>query len=322
VSEVPSPPRDSTAPLDLDRVRREIDEEVRARRAAGDFPADMERELDLVFASVSPAATAGNDLRGLLQAADRAAFIDPHPPTGSRIPAVGVVKKTERKLLGWYFNHLAQQVTIFAGTSVRALQLLTERLERVEQALPRVRVSGIGQTPQDDVEVDLAGRVAAAFAGVADRVLVAGDDRGLLGPLAAAGIDAYCIAAGAVGPSAGAGAISPAERRVGDPLDHLARLAPAALGGVVLLGLDPLATATKLAFVEAAAAALADGGRLAVVAARPEGWGDANPIEADLAPGRPLRPQTWSAVLAANAFADVTVREGPDSVLVTATLRP
>jgi hypothetical protein len=310
----------SGAPIDLDRVRREIDDEVRARRAAGDFPADMERELDLAFARVSPAATAGNDLQGLLQAADRAAFIDPHPPTGSRIPVLGAVKKTERKLLGWYFNHLAQQVTIFAGTAVRAMQLLTDRLERVEQALPRVGAAGIGHATPADLGTDVADRLAAAFAGVHERVLVAGDDRGLLGPIVAAGVDAYGMAGSDA--AAGSGGGSSVERRAGDPLDHLARLAPGSLGGVVLLGLDPLATATKLAYLESAAAALVDGGRLAVVAQRSEDWGDANPVEADLAPGRPLRPETWASVLAADGFVDIVVHDGADGLLVTAILRP
>ncbi len=101
--------------LDLDLVRREIDEEVRARRASGDFPPGMERELDLAFARVSPVATTGDDLEGLIQAADRSAFIEARPPVASRTAVLGLVKKGELKLLGWYFNHLAQQMTSFAG---------------------------------------------------------------------------------------------------------------------------------------------------------------------------------------------------------------
>jgi hypothetical protein len=315
----PAPSGDG-APIDLDRVRREIDEEVRARRAAGDFPADMERELDLAFARVSPAATTGSDLRGLLQAADRAAFIDPHPPTGSRVPLLEVVKRTERKLLGWYFNYLAQQLTTFAGAAVRALQVLTDRLERVEQALPRAGDPGIGRAAAGPLAPEVATFVVAAFAGVEGRVLVAGEDRGLLEALVADGVDAYGVAAGDERLSA-SGAPSSAERRDADPLDHLARLAPDSLGGLVLLGLDPLATATKLAFVELAADALVDGGRLAVAGARPELWGTANPIEADLALGRPLRPETWSAVMAARGFGGITVADGADGHVVTATLR-
>ena len=41
-------------PLDLDRLRREIDAEVRARRASGAYPPGFERELDAVFARYAP----------------------------------------------------------------------------------------------------------------------------------------------------------------------------------------------------------------------------------------------------------------------------
>jgi len=46
--------------VDLQQVLREIDEEVDARRAAGDFPPGMERDLDLVFARFAPATTSGD----------------------------------------------------------------------------------------------------------------------------------------------------------------------------------------------------------------------------------------------------------------------
>ncbi|MGD9797107.1 MAG: hypothetical protein AB7H43_04295 [Acidimicrobiia bacterium] len=307
---------DAVPAIDLDRVRREIDEEVRARRAAGDFPPGMERELDLAFARVSPPATTGRDLRGLLEAADRAAFVEARPPTASRLPPLVLVKKAERKLLGWYFNHLAQQVTTFAGATVRTLQVLTERLEHVEQALPRGAVAGVGAPAPSRLEDGLADRLLAGLHASPGRVLVAGEDAGLLDRLVEAGVDAYGVSAGPGGTGAAG-----VERRSGDPLDHLVNLAPDSLGGVVLLGLDPLATATKLAFVEAAVDALADGGRLSVVGHRPERWGEANPVEADLAPGRPLRPGTWVAVLEAGRFVDAVVHDGGDHHVVSATLR-
>jgi hypothetical protein len=44
----------------------------------------------------------------------------------------------------------------------------------------------------------------------------------------------------------------------------------------------------------------------------PAAWaGEHLPPEADLAPGRPLRPATWEAVLGAAGYA-VTVHESPD----------
>ena len=59
----------SDAPdLDLQQVLREIDDEVRARRAAGEFPPGMERELDLLFARFAPPTVSGDNLDGLLEA--------------------------------------------------------------------------------------------------------------------------------------------------------------------------------------------------------------------------------------------------------------
>jgi hypothetical protein len=307
---------EASTSFDLDQVRREIDEEVRARRASGDFPPGMERELDLAFARVSPVATTGDDLEGLLQAADRSAFIEARPPMASRTAVLGLVKRSEQKLLGWYFNHLAQQVTSFAGATVRTLTVLADRLERVERYLPHVEPSLLDHDAGWGVDADVAQRAAARFRDVTGRVLVAGRDENLVPALVAAGIDAYGVAPAAVrqvGPTV--------DQRDGDPLEHLADLAPGSLGGAILLGLDALATGAKLAHVEAAAVAVDDGGRLLVVAGRPEHWGLDNPVEADLAPGRPFRLETWSVVLEGHGFAAVEVDDAGGSFLVSALRR-
>lgn len=304
-------------PVDLDRVRREIDEEVRARRDSGDFPPGMERELDLAFARVSPVGSTGDDLEGLLEAADRAAFIESQPPTASRIVALTVIKKTERKLLGWYFNHMAQQVTSFAGATVRALTVLTERLEQVERSLPRAELASLGHSATEGLANGLAAAVVAALAGVDGRVLVAGDDPGVLRALdGVEGLDAYGVAP-TITPSIG----SPVERRDGDPLTHLAHLAPESLGGLVVLGTDPLPTGAKVSYIDAAAGALTDRGRLVVIAGRPEAWGHANPVEADLAAGHPFRAETWVVVVESRGFVDAEVHELGDSLVVSALLR-
>jgi hypothetical protein len=302
--------------LDLDLVRREIDEEVRARRASGDFPPGMERELDLAFARVSPVATTGDDLEGLIQAADRSAFIEGRPPVASRTAVLGLVKKGELKLLGWYFNHLAQQMTSFAGATVRTLTVVADRLEKVERLLPQVDRALLDHEAIPGLDADLTERVAARLAGVPGRVLVVGDGGGLLSALVAAGIDAYAVTPGAaprVGPAI--------EQREGDPFEHLADLAPGSLGGTIVLGLDASATGVKIAHVQAAASAIDEGGSLVVVAGRPEHWGRDNPVEADLAPGRPFRPETWFVVLEAHGFALAEVDDTGQSLLVSALRR-
>ena len=127
----------SDAPdLDLQQVLREIDEEVRARRASGEFPPGMERELDLLFARFAPPTVTGDDLDGLLEAADRTSYIDHHPPTASSFAPLSLIKRVEWKLFGWFFRFVTQQVTAFAGIVVQALRLLGRRVDALEHATP------------------------------------------------------------------------------------------------------------------------------------------------------------------------------------------
>src|SRR5688500_5277877 len=141
-----------SASVDLQQVLREIDEEVEARRAAGDFPPGMERDLELIFARFAPVAVNTDDLEGLIEQADRGAFIDVDPPTGSRIPAVSIIKRVQHKLLSWYLRYVAQQVSVFASSTVGALKLLGRRVAELEASTP-------GADPAVRAE---SGRVAAA----------------------------------------------------------------------------------------------------------------------------------------------------------------
>ena len=114
------------------------------------------------------------------------------------------------------------------------------------------------------------------------------------------------------------------EVRLDDGAAHLHAVGPAALGGLVLRGLVERAPLGELLLlVDAAAAKLAPGGRLVVCSLRREAWGrDATAAEADLVAGHPLHPDTWSAVLPEQGFADVQVHAaGADAYVVTATTR-
>ena len=44
----------SSDALDFERLRQEIDADVRAKRASGAYPPGFERELDAVFARYAP----------------------------------------------------------------------------------------------------------------------------------------------------------------------------------------------------------------------------------------------------------------------------
>ena len=128
------------AQIDMQQLLREIDDEVAARRASGDFPPGMERDLDLIFARFAPAIVASDDLDALLEQADRGAFVDVDVPTGSRLPAVSIVKRVLRKLMAWYLRYIAQQVSVFASSTVGALRLLGRRVAALEAATPGAAV--------------------------------------------------------------------------------------------------------------------------------------------------------------------------------------
>jgi hypothetical protein len=102
------------------------------------------------------------------------------------------------------------------------------------------------------------------------------------------------------------------EVREADTLDHL-RLVPAgALSGVVLVGcVDRVALGEQLALVDQALRALRAGGTLVIVTEMTTAaWSArARPL-ADLAPGRPLHPDTWAHLLRNGGFADVRVIDG------------
>jgi len=278
--------------LDLDRVLREIDDEVRARRASGDFPPGMERDLEIVFAQYAPPTLTGDDLDALVQAAERAAFIQPDPPTAARLLPVSLLKKVERKLFGWFFRFIAQQVTAFAGITVQALRQLADRVGALEHATPGANPAlvdltrDLASSPPLDAALD-------AVASVEGRVLVPDE-------IAAARLaNAYATS--------------------DDVGQHLVDVDDDALAGLVLAGIvDRAPLGTQVALVDRAARVLRKGGRVAIVATDPGVWGRANPVEADLAPGRPLHAATWAHLLTERGFGDVHVVTGAEHALITA----
>ena len=279
--------------LDLEQVLREIDDEVRHRRASGDFPPGMERDLDLVFARFAPPTLTGDDLEALVEAADRNAFIQPDPPTASRIPAVSILKKVERKLLGWFFRFLAQQVTAFAGTTVQALRQIARRLEKLEEATPGANPALVSLA-RHTTHLPLLDSGIDALGSVDGRVLVPDD------VAAARFANAYAT--------------------TDDVAEHLLSVDDDALAGVLLAGIvDRAPLGTQVALVERAARVLRIGGRIAIVSSSPATWGASNPVEADLAPGRPLHAETWAHLLKEHGFADVRIVPGDNQSVITAT---
>ena len=163
----------------------EIAEEVRLRRASGDLPPRLERELDELFLAHSPIGVRGGDLAEALRQVDAATFIDPVVPVESERAAGAFVKKGMRSLLMWYVGWLTHQMSQSASAMSRALHIVDDRLKELERAVEAQKVSGGGVVEF----AALAGRrelVGRAGAGRPEQGAGAGAARGVRRRLAGA----------------------------------------------------------------------------------------------------------------------------------------
>jgi SAM-dependent methyltransferase len=301
----------NTEPLDLVRLRREIDAEVRARRASGAYPPGFERELDAVFARYAPAA-ATDDIEAVTDQAEEAAGLELAIPTASERPGGVIVKRLLAKLFGWYHAFLVQQIVNFAGSIVAAVRVLGRHVEALETATgntarahdetSRLPVAAPGAEWNDGV-VD-------ALRAVEGRVLVAECGTGdLLAALGAAGIDAYGVEP-RIAP-ADAAAARGLEVRADDLVNHLRAVGADELAAMALVGVvDRAAPGELLELVDLVTGCLRPGAVLAVVSRGPTApVRGPEAVTADLAPGRPVHPETWSYLLDSHGFETIAVRE-------------
>ena len=159
----------------------------------------------------------------------------------------------------------------------------------------------------------------AALTGVRGRVLHAECGNGtLLDALVEAGIDAYGVDPDEVVIEAAIDRGLDVRRE--SIVGHLDVVADEALSGLVLTGsIQWLHPNQRDRLVMLATTRLAVDGVLVIHSATRHAWeGDAAPPEADLAPGRPLRPASWRTVLVEHGYETIEVNEGEADYLVTA----
>ena len=309
-----------SAPFDQEKVMADIREEVARRRAAGEFPPSLERELDLAFDRYVPAGSVSSDFTDAVKAADRAAYINVAVPTESQKPGVGEVKRVLRKAMAWYLNYLAQQTTSFATASVRALRSLGERLEVAEERLAELADDPDDAADRPAVAPDLSRWVPLCLERLPrrGRVLHAEcGDGALLRAMVDAGVDGYGVEPR--GPLVDRAAASGLEAWPDEPLAHLGSVADGYLAGLVLSGcVDRLNLARQRKLLGLAASRLAPGAPLVLIASVPESWAATVPaLEVDLAPGRPLHAPTWVHLLERAGLVGAAVTEDAGSVAIT-----
>jgi hypothetical protein len=305
------------------QVMAEIADEVRLRRASGDLPPKLERELDELFLAHSPVAGRGGDLTDALRMVDAATFVDPVVPIDSDRAAGAFVKKGMRSLLLWYIGWITHQVSQFASAVSRTLHIIDGRLKELERQVEVQRVPAPGVVEFPELHAEGAWWVTHAVDAVAEapgRILhSACGDGWLVRRIGQAGGDAYGVDA----------RVAPVERGLllGSDLreealaDHLRAVAGAGLAGVVLSAtVEGVAGGERDHLLNLLATRLAPGGVLVIHSLTRQRWEAPDaPFEADLAPGRPLRSETWCHLLEQRGYR-ASSQGGPEGAdfLVTA----
>jgi hypothetical protein len=308
------------------QVMAEIEEDVRIRRASGDLPPKLERELDELFLAHSPVAGRGGDLTDALRMVDAATFVDPVVPVDSNRAAGAFVKKGMRSGLLWYVGWITHQVSQFASAVSRTLHIVDGRLKELERQVEVQRVRGAGVVEfsgMHEVSAWWVEPAVKAVTGVRGRILhAASGDGWLVRRIGEAGGDAY-----GVDPRVNLveiGTLGISDLRDEGLADHLRAVAPAALGAIILSGVvDGMAGGERDQLLTLIATRLAPGGTMVVHSVTRREWERPDaPPEADLSPGHPLRAETWQHLLAQGGY-QATVHVGPDNAdyLVTA-VRP
>jgi SAM-dependent methyltransferase len=301
----------------------EIADEVRLRRSSGDLPPRLERELDELFLAHSPIGVRGGDLGEALRLVDATAFIDPVVPIESERAAGSAVKKGMRTLLLWYVGWITHQMSQSTAAVSRALRIIEDHLNELESMVEAQRVpetvvvefpTSVGEgawwvEPAIAAVVDAPGRVLHAACG----------DGWLVRKIVDSGVDAYGIDPRAeIVDAAELGALDLREATI---TNHLRAVAGAGLGGVVLSGtVEGMAAGERNHLLAAVETRLAPGGLLVIHSVVRAAWEAPNaPYSADLAPGRPLRADTWCRLLEASGYS-VSAASGPDGsdYLITA----
>jgi hypothetical protein len=307
----------------VQQVMSEIAEEVRLRRASGDLPPRLERELDELFLAHSPIGVRGGDLSEAIRLVDAATFIDPVVPVESERAAGAVVKKGMRTMLLWYVGWVTHQMSQSASAVSRALHIVDDHLKELEVRIEAQRVPDAAV-----VEFPTSVRAGAwwvepavaALAKVPGRVLHAAcGDGWLVRRIVDSGVDAYGIDPRA--PVVDAAELGTLDLRDERLTEHLRAVAAAGLGGIVLSGIvEGMAGGERNHLLAAIGTRLAPGGTLVIHSVGRAAWDAADaPYGADLASGRPLRPDTWCRLLEESGYT-ATVHVGPDGgdYLVTA----
>lgn len=323
--------RDEGPPLEnetlefMERLERDIEDEVRAKRAAGAFPPAFERRLRTIFESLVPpgAGNSRRDFEALLRSSDRAAYFDIDVPIASRKPGVAKLKKILRTTQAWYLNYLTQQLNNFSTNLMRLLYVFDSRVKRLEDssdAHNRRNPGGIFSKPHYPDSTVFVPTLIETFEQCEGRLLVADcGDGWLVGELKKAGHDCYGV--DSFGELLEHPPKSALDLRIQEVAMHLHDIADESLDGIVMQGsIDVLSKEDKLALIIESGRTLRCGGILAVLGTQPTFFSssDSLAIQRDLSAAGPFAQETVEFVLARLGFDHIELKSDENFYLVTA----
>lgn len=309
----------------MQRLTKEIEAEVKQKRAMGAFPPAFERRLRLIFEQLVPPGSGNSrkDFEALIRSSDRAAYFDIDVPTASQKPGVTQLKKLLRKTQAWYLNYLTQQLNNFSTNLMRLLYVFDSRVKRLEESIEaKYRTDPRGNIVKPYYpSITFAAEILPQLRGVHNRVLVSdcGDGK-LVSELVHDDIDAYGIDS------------------IGDPLDnpfektldlrwinlpeHLTEIADNALGAIILQGsIDLLAPFDKFQIIMESLRVIEDGGLLVIASLDPQYFMSSPDliIQREISPGRPFSAQTWTYVLEKLGLSAINNSQVKDGYIIWGT---
>jgi hypothetical protein len=299
----------------LEQVRREIDEEVRQRRASGDFPPSFERRLDELFARFTPTGTHDDHFTDALKLADRAAYFDTQVPFGSRRKPQGFTKWMLWQAEAWFVNYVVRQLNHFSSSVMRVAHLLDERVSEVEREVEMLVEPALAEEDAIAPGADPLPYVAAlrsrlTQASPPGRILHAEcGDGSLLEALS--DLDAYGIDPGTQ--ASDVAVKKGLDVRRDDVLGHLASVGDEKLSALVLSAcVDRMSVSERRRLLRLAELKVAPGGTVALILSSPGAWErTVGPVVSDLSPGSPWHPETWSYLLGGVGFDKPETVVGP-----------
>jgi hypothetical protein len=293
------------------KMQERIEQEVNRRRAEGKYPPSFEAKLRSLYSELVPKGQGASekDLRHLIYSVDRSAIVDIDVPLQSQKPGVTHLKTVLRKLMAWYLNYLAQQLSNFHANLIQLLHAYDLRLSRLERRESTVTIK------HSRVELDLDGRqlekcleVVGSTSRRGRTLVTSCGSSELLTQLAGSGREVYGIDHD---PS---GLDQLAERgydvRWDETLRHLEHVRPRTLDAVVLQGSDEVSeTNDKVSTIQRIFEILRPEGTVAVVVHDPSmlANNESLAITLDLSSGKLFQPVTWRHLLQEVGFEGVEI---------------